>query len=432
VSRSDRECAQRISEYVDGLVVHRREDSLPAFTEDDREFRELTALSRTLSAIQFLEPHEFREHLRDHLRHARQAEVTSPQMWLCRRFISFRTATWSPLSLKSVALLRHGVRTAATMAPLIALVAAFIWQVAGTRAASAAEILGRADATLAKLVQHGQILHRRWKVTERVKTPAGGLRIVRQSMISEWMDGADFSRVAGRNESDGRVYLAYASAREKGEVKPRVYFAPGFADEPDGLLSIEPSRREFQEALAGFEPEARARLQTYLDRGYIFEPISGERRFNRIALQTSTERRDALPRIMVSLREETLPTGTDVYAVRIVDPARVRFRWKSRGAPAAWLEWRETVRYIARDTYLSLGAEETYQTENGHRMFQTRELLETRIVERDAIGVDPFLLSVPKGTPVRRQLAADQLSAVAAVLENKLDRFSRTDGHFLK
>ena len=99
--------------------------------------------------------------------------------------------------------------------------------------------------------------------------------------------------------------------------------------------------------------------------------------------------------------------------------------------PAAWLEWRETVRYIARDTYLSLRAEETYQNENGRQVFQTRELLETRIVERDAIGGDPFALSVPQGTPVRRQVAADLLSAIAATLDGNRDRL-QTDGHLPK
>ena len=302
------------------------------------------------------------------------------------------------------------------MAPFVALVGALVWQVAGTRTASAAEILSRADLALSKLVHEGQILQRRWKMTDRVTAVGGGLETVRESISNEWMDGSDFGHVAGRNERNGRVYLAYASARENGELKPRVYFAPGFSNEPRGLLSIEPSRREFQKALAAFAPHDAEKLKTYLDRGYIFEPISGERRFNRIALETSTEHDGPLPRVMVSLREETLPHGVGVYAVRIVDPARVRFRWKSEGAPTAWLEWRETVRYIARDTYLSLKAEETYETEDGRRVFQTRELLETRIVEAGADNVDPFLITVPEGTPVRQQSASEQLSAVAAVL----------------
>jgi hypothetical protein len=303
------------------------------------------------------------------------------------------------------------------MAPLVAVVAAILWQVSGTRTASAAEILSRADIALSKLVHQGQILHRRWKVIERTENADGSQRVVREATFNEWMDGTDYSRVAGRNESNGRVYLAYARVRDTdGEVRPRVYFAPGFSNEPRGLLSIEPSRREFQEALVNFEAEEREKLQTYLARGYIFEPISGERRFNRIALEAGAERGPLLPRIIVSLREETLPTGTEVYAVRIVDPARVRFRWTSEGPPVARVEWRQSVRYIARDTYLSLKAEETTEDERGRRVITTRELVDTHILERDGVSADPFALAVPEGTPARRQSASEQLSAVAAVL----------------
>lgn len=417
MSRRERERARRISEYVDGLVVHRREEGVRAFKPEDREFQELTGLARALSAIEFRAKEDFREDLRERLPAMTETDVAPDRGWLAgARSVSRRAATWISLPTDWFSPLRRGLRKASAMAPLAALVAAFVWQAAGTRTASAAEILSRADIALAKLVREGQVLHRRWKVTDWVTAEGGGLETVRESISNEWMDGSDFARVAGRSETSGRLYLAYASARENGEVRPRVYFAPGFSNEPRGLLSIEPSRREFQDALAAFGPPEHQKLRTYLDRGYIFEPISGERRFNRIALETSTERSASLSRIVVSLREETLPSSVAVYAVRIVDPARVRFRWKSEGAPAAWLEWRETVRYIARDTYLSLKAEETYQTENGRRVFQTRELLETRIVEAGADNVDPFLLTVPEGTPVRRQSASEQLSAVAAVL----------------
>jgi hypothetical protein len=254
-------------------------------------------------------------------------------------------------------------------------------------------------------------------VVDRSTSEAGSVTF-RESIIHEWMDGADFGRVAGRNERDGRTYLAYASVRENGELRPRVYFARGFSGEAGGLLSIEPSRRDFQAALAGFAPGDREKLQTYLDRGYIFEPISGERRFNQLALETSTEQDAPLPRVMLSLREETLVTGVPVYAVRIFDPARVRFRWRSAGPPHVWLEQRETIRYIARDTNLSLRSEERYDTEGGRHVFATRELLETRIIEAGAVSSDPFALIVPEGTPVRQQSATEQLRAVAHALRN--------------
>jgi hypothetical protein len=135
-----------------------------------------------------------------------------------------------------------------------------------------------------------------------------------------------------------------------------------------------------------------------------------------MALEASSGNDAPLPRIRVSLREEKLPSGTEVYVLRVVDPARVRFRWKSQGAPVAWLERREMVRYIARDTYLSLKAEETYENETGRSVHTTRELVETDVGDVAPDGSDPFVLSIPAGTPVRRQSAVEQLTAVAAVL----------------
>lgn len=418
MSRNDRERAQRISEYVDGLVVHRREERPRPFSAEDREFGELASLSRVLSEIELRAPEDFGDNLRERLPALAANRPLVGGGWVAgARQFSRRLISPAAPSPRWFPRLTRALPTAAAMALLVALAVAFLWQFASTPTASAAEILSRADMALARLVRPGEVLYRRWKVTDRVTAPAGGPDILREWLSHEWMDGSDFARVAARNETlNGRVRLAYVSVREDGELRPRVYFPPGFSSEPHGLLSIEPSRREFQEAVAAFPPGAREKLQTYLDRGYIFEPISGERRFNRLALETSVERNSPLPRIMVSLRQETLPSGVLVHAVRIVDPARVRFRWRSEGPPVVWLERRETVRYIARDTYLSLKAEETYGTEDGRRVFTTRELLETRIGEPGADGIDPFVLTVPEGTPVRRQSATEQLSAVARLL----------------
>jgi hypothetical protein len=421
--RTERERAQRISEYVDGLVVHRREGDRRSFSADDREFGELTALARVLSSVELRPPDGFADELRDELPRAAAESAAAGAVPGDARASWLALATSLGARLRWLSVSAHLRKVTAT-AVLVALCLTVGSQLTSTPTASAQEILSRADRALAQLVHRGQVLQRRWKVTDHVKT-ADGVEVSRQSIVNEWMDGSDFSRVAGRNETNGRVYLAYATTRENGEVRPRVYFAPGFSNETRGLLSIEPTRREFQDALASFGPHDRAKLKTYLSRGYIFEPISGERRFNRIALETSTEQDAPLPRVMVSLREETLPSGTQVYAVRIVDPARVRFRWKSVGPPMAWLEWRETVRYIARDTYLSLKAEEIYENEQGRRVFTTRELIDTRIVEHSGDDGDPFVLAVPDDTPVRRQSASEQLAAVAAVLQHVSPRLTR-------
>ncbi len=395
-------------------MVHRRESEFRAFSADDREFGELTALARVLNSVELRAPDGFIDALRDELPSASMDDA-SEQLGRGVRLSCFGFTTELRRRVDGLLTVSVPLRKAAAMGLLVAIALTVGSQLASIPTASAEEILSRADKALGQLVRPGQILHRRWKVINRV-TAADGGEITRESISNEWMDGADFSRVAGRNEANGRVYLAYATFREDGEVRPRVYFAPGFSNEPLGLLSIEPSRREFVEALGSFDAQNREKLETYIDRGYIFEPISGERRFNRIAVETRTEGDSPLPRIMVSLREEKLPSGVAVYAVRIVDPASVRFRWKSVGPPQAWLEWRETVRYIARDTYLSLKAEETYRNENGRRVRTTRELLETQILESGADRSSPFDIDVPRQTPTRRQSAREQLAAVAAVL----------------
>jgi hypothetical protein len=415
MNSKDRKRAQRISEYVDGLIVHRREDRLRASSGDDGEFGELVELSKALGAIELTALDGFRENLRERL--PEMAGRAPRRWWLAGTHLFAPALARVRPHPGASSFLPSGLRAAAAMALLVAVGVALVSYFASTPTVSAAEILSRGDLALAQLVRPGEMLYRRWKVTERVTTAAGDTATIRESIRNEWMDGSDFGRVAGTHVGpNGRIVLSYASAREDGDLRPRVYFAPGFSNEPRGLLSIEPSRREFQEAIAAFPLVERAKLQTYLDRGYIFEPISGERRFNRTVLETSSEWNGPLPRITVSLREATLPTGTPVYVVRIVDPVRVEFRWKSNGPPVAWMERRETLRYIARDTHLSLKAEDTYYIEDGRRVVTTRELLETRVAEAGADAVDRFVLKVPDGTPVRQQSAREQLSAVSTVL----------------
>lgn len=410
---NDRQCAQRLSDYIDGLVVQQREAELPFGAPRDQEFSDLSDLSQSLLAIKFVEPTAFRDDLFADL--SRRPDL-EPSRRLRLFGDLFRQRHRLPRSIGWRFPAQLLVRTAATVAPLAAAVAVLVWYLAFGHSVSAAQVLSNADLALSNLVRPGQFLNRRWQVTEWTIDASGEKKAVREYVRTEWMDGADFSRVAGRHEENGRVYLAYSTVREDGEVRPRVYFGPGFSDELRGLLSIEPTRGEFQRALLGFGADDRRRLQTYLNRGYIFEPISGERRFNRSILENDDGRPAALPRVIVSLRPETLEPGIEVYAVRAIDPARVRFRWKSQGSPVVWLERIETVRYIARDTYLTVRAEETHDSPSGQRTHVVRRLLETRIVDRDAVEDDPFAISVPRGIPVRRQSADEQLSAVAAVL----------------
>ena len=414
---SEQECARRICDYIDSLVVQERERDLPVLTPGDQEFVELTGLAQSLLSIRFLDSEAFRGELLGRLRKQaeqervdgvwRRADPARPfrtkWAWL------LRSLGWGDVTGRLMA------KTAAPVAPLTLVGLFLVWHLAVTQTASPADVLSRADLALSNLVHDGQILNRKWRVTETI-TDERGLRTAREYFRTEWMDGADFSHVAGLNEEQGRVNLAYSSTREGEEVRARVYFSPGRYDESRGLLSIEPTRNEYQKALRNFSNSDRRKLQTYLNRGYIFEPISGERRFNRSMLENDGGIAVALPRVIVSLGTQTLSSGIDVYAVRMIDPARVRFRWTSEGSPRAWVERRETIRYIARDTYLNVRAEETHDVPSGQRTTIIRELIETRIVEREAGGVDPFAINVPATTLVRRQSALEHLSAVAEVL----------------
>lgn len=423
---NEQECARRISDYIDSLVVQEREGDAPVSKPGDQEFAELTSLAQSLLSIRFLESQAFRGDLLARLpKQGAQERVgrlwqhaDPPPPFRAKWAWLLRSLGWGNDPGRLIA------RTAATIAPLMVVALFQVWHLAVTQTASPADVLSRADLALSKLVHDGQILNRKWRVTETT-TDERGVRTMREYVRTEWMDGADFSHVAGLNEENGRVNLAYSSAREGAEVRARVYFAPGHYDESRGLLSIEPTRSEYQKALRSFSNSDRRKLQTYLNRGYIFEPISGERRFNRSMLENDGGMAVALPRVIVSLGTETLASGINVYAVRMIDPARVRFRWTNEGPPRAWVERRETIRYIARDTYLNVRAEETHEAPSGQRTTILRELIETRIVEREAAGVDPFAINVPATTPVRRQSALEHLSAVAEVLSRINPELSR-------
>lgn len=410
----ERERAQRISDYVDALVVAQRaEDERPWYRSDDEEFVELAGLARELTHVSVEVPAGYGDDLRGRLP-ALLTEADRRPSWLAR---AGRRIVHSAEMASIGCLPRRRVSTRATAAAAVLVIVAssLLMQVSMVPVVSAAEVLSRCDRALATLVGKGEVLHRRWHAVVRSQAVSGRER-VREWFADEWMDGSDFNRVAGRRYStDNRLLLAYVSVLEQGEVRPRVYFAPGFLGEPRGLLSVEPSRREFQEAVAQFPPAEREALKTYLDRGYIYEPIAGERRFNR-ALLESTASSPKLPQFRLSLDGSNDLNGVPVYAVRIIEPVRINFLWRSDGPPDAWYFRQETVRYIARDTFLTLRSEETQTRPDGRRVVTTYELIETRITPAGLGGTNPFELDVPAGTPRQRQSALEQLKAVAAAL----------------
>jgi hypothetical protein len=417
MTRSELHRAQRISEYVDGLVVyHRTQEEHAEVTQVDREFRQLTALATALSRIRVRPPAGLEEDLLRRLPVLLPGKREDTNTWLFSLWRRSAPGGRSLLaSLGGILTVPRAIRAAAAVMLPLALTATLLWHGGDVGSASAAEILSLADATVTRLVAAGEVLYRQWIVVARIHDASGGPERIEERVYQEWMDGADFDHVAGRIlTADGRLLLSYTKVREGGELRGHVYFAPGFSNEPRGLLSIEPSRSEFEKAASLFPPDERLLLRTYLARGYIYEPISGERRFNRTVLDVDGGS-DALPRMRLSLEDAVLAEGARVYKVRVVDPVRVRFRWKSNGPPVAWLERRVTTRFISHDSYLTVGSEELQQFEDGRQVFRSSQLVETHTI-KVTDGPSPFDLEVPKNTPVRRQSAFEQLSAVARVV----------------
>ncbi|MGH9350382.1 MAG: hypothetical protein ACRD26_24290, partial [Vicinamibacterales bacterium] len=267
-------------------------------------------------------------------------------------------------------------------------------------------------------VRPGQLLYRRWKVTSSSTTPGGAGTTPSQRIIEEWMDGADFDRVAGRWYSqDGKLQIAYSTRLQDGAYRPYVYFSPGVFQERLGVMNIEPTRHEFESALGAFPESVQRALRVYLDRNYIYAPITGERNFNRAMLDAPAHHIPEMPRILVSFDQSHRLNGVPVYRVRLLDSASVTFNWRSSGPPLIRLAQAEIVRYIARDSFLSVRTEERYVFEDGRRRFTTRELVATTPLETAGLTSDPFTIDLPDGTPVQRQSAYEQLSGVAEILK---------------
>jgi hypothetical protein len=408
MKRHERVRAQRISERVDSVLIQRRGREEEASRADDPEFRDLMDLASSLNRIDMPLPPAFGDRLLSEIRREAGAIGSDEPFTDGISFAAVIRRTARRLWHAPVAL-RAATITAAVIA-VVAIVGSEIWW---NRTVSAAEILTRADTALADMVGPGRVLYRRWLLIDRMRRTADAPETVRQRFVEEWMDGNDLRHVAGRLVTpEGQVLSAYTTFQDKGEYRPRVYFAPGHVDSV-GLLSIEPTRREFIEAAARFSGDDRRRLAEYLSRGYIYEPFIGERRLNRAAIEPGGDV-DAFRGVQLSLDASAMLHGVPVYKVRAIDPVRVRFWWR-RESPAVWLARQETVRYVSRDTYLSLRTEDIVQHETGEHVVTSRELLETRI-SPTAHESDAFVLTVPDTTPVRTQSPSALLSEVAKAL----------------
>jgi hypothetical protein len=293
--------------------------------------------------------------------------------------------------------------------------------------AKASEILAKSDRAIATLLQPGSVLLRRWHIVDRIRQlPDGPVRFVDRYTL-EWIDGSDIRHATGQSvAADGRMYLAYANVLEHGQYVPRVYYGPGYADQVDGLLSIVPSRHEFESAAERFRGLEREVVETYLARGSIYEPLVSERLFNDAMFKAVTGP-ESLPQVLLSVDDGIVFNGTSVYRVRSVETVRVPFRWRPTGPPRMWLERRETFKYIAKDSFLTVKAEETSETENGEEIHIVRELVETRTMPMPPSGGpgDPFAWVGTVDVPVRRQSAYEQLSQVTRTLRRAPEFLAR-------
>lgn len=408
--------ASVLSAYIDSLIIHLRNDqSSEPTSQHDTEFDALRQLAADLSRIEVVPPPEFAERLEHHIRNVAATQEPAPawrrRAWLRVLLPIRQRVDWSSL------ITAPALRMMGTAAAVFLILIAVPYRNSAPTV-SAADVLTRAQDALAKSVRPGELMFRRWRTVERVRERPGGPERVQVRFLSEWVDGADPRTAAARSRNDrGEVEWAYVSEAVGNRDVPRVYYAPGFTGTPRGLVSIVPTRAEFESAVARFPSHLQPMLNQYLARGFLpYHPVLGELRTNEVVLKDVTDRSPVAP-IRLSLDTSSDAEGRTIFRLRVVDPLRVHFRWKIDGPPDAWLATQEVVRYIYADTYLNARTETLEQDEHGRVISSTRELIETRIVNAAAAGVEPFVLQVPSGVPVRRQEALEDLWQVARALD---------------
>ncbi len=403
MTEQDGRQARRLGEYLDDLVVGRRsvEPADPP-SPTDRELLELRELARLIGSARVDLPEDFRVALTARLQQECTTVPPRPSAW------QRAAAALAPLRAPRLAI------GAVTLAVVIGVL---LQSIIEHPVVSAQAVLTSSDDALTALAGPGQVLYRKWRV--RSTGGPGMMTGTAQPgrIIEEWMDGADDERVAARWYTlDGRLQVAYTTVMGEGDYRPHVYFSPGLYGEARGLLNIEPSVRDFENALQGYPPTVARALRVYLDRHYLYAPIRGEREYNRAIFSPSSDTAPELPRVLVSVDGNAVLDGLPVYRVRVSDDASVTFNWRSAGPSVVRLAAAEIVRYISKDSHLSVRTEERVEFPDGRRRESIRELETTEVLPRERLLTDPFILDVPPGTPVRWQSAEEHWSAVAEAL----------------
>jgi len=412
MNKSEKQQARSLSEYVDGIIAHKRaEESGPC--NNDPSLGDLARLAADLSQMRFEIPHTLQRNLlRRVLREAGTAEMSNR----LPRLRAFVRLMWHP----------RGLRFPVGIACAVGILFAVAFWFSKAIPVSAATVLARSETALANLVGPNEVLHRRWSVRTETTCPSVDDPGVRTGMVDEWLETTGQVRSAGRSSrSNGSIRWAYTTGGP--ENRHLVYFPPSSSN-PRGLLSLEPTTQEYYAAVQHFPPDRQPVLRAYLDRGYLVEPIVSDRRFNWRAIQDQSEHIDQLPRVVLTMDRESQNSGESYYRVGIVEERRPWFWWSSAGEPSVWLEHQETVRFISANTYLSSRIESKREDDRGCWLNSTRSLIADERLPKTGSGSDVFALHVPAGTPVRRQSATDLLHAVLSAL----DRTVGTGRHSLE
>lgn len=382
-------------------------------TAEDAACSELVDLATELSGVRFMPPAHFRESLKREIERIEE-QNRSP---LGRPFSRLVADAFARLRA-TAALGGFPARTAYAAAGLLVVVA-IAPLLSPSPAVSASEVLTRAEHAVASLVSPDEVMFRKWRIAERMQERPGAPERTTTRYLLEWLDGADIRHASGRSlDASGHMYLAYVREMVNNRYTPRVYYEPGFAGEARGLVSIVPNRYEFEAAASRFPAHERNLLTEYLGRGFgPYEPVTTELRFNESALAAREHDESPISPMRVSLEPSADMSGRAAYRVRLVEPVRLQFRWRSNGPPKVWLERRESVRYVSSETFLTQKTEDLVYDESGRRIIATREVVETRIVKAPVRDHDPFALEVPHGVPVRHQSATEHLTEVVRAFQ---------------
>ena len=409
--RNARQRARQLAEHTDRLILRRRnEGRRPDDLEGgDDELEDLSLLAAELTDLDLAPRPSFQEDLAAELRrHGVAREPAGP--WPRRLFaasaerVSHLVERWT--------MTPSPARAALACAAVLLAVIVFN-QVGRSPVASAADVLMRSNEVLASTVHPGEVLYRRWRVQFTSWEGPGAPGVTEERMVEEWMDGADFDRVAGRSLTADGWLRVFASHRENGQVRSVGYSGTAKGGDPQDALNVEPTQQEYLRAADTFDPDASRLLHTYLRRHFIYMPIAGERRFNREILEGAAG--GPMPR-SVTVDEVAIENGKRAFAVRAVDPTRVQFLWRSGEPPRVQLAREEAISYITKDSYLTIKSQRNTEYRSGRRTFELRTLEESRTHRIDELTRNPFEVIAPVGTRVNRQSALELLTAILDAL----------------